>query len=67
MTLDEEIKELVSKATEDIMSQMRQRKATKKQIYTAIMKTLKSETKPKKKAKSIKAIRVPFYVSESSD
>ena len=60
MTVDEEIKELVSKATEDIMSQMRQRKATKKHIYTAIMKTLKSETKPKKKAKSIKAIRVPF-------
>lgn len=67
MALDEEIKILVNKATEDILSHMRQRKATKKQVYTAIMKTLKSETKPKKKEKSIRAIRVPFYVSESSD
>lgn len=55
---------LIEQATDNILSLLKSKKISKKKIHNAILNNIKKKTKKKK---SIKAIRVPLYISDSSE
>ena len=55
---------LIEQATDNILILLKSKKISKKKIHNAILNNIKKKTKKKK---SIKAIRVPLYISDSSE
>ena len=55
---------LIEQATDNILILLKSKKIPKKKIHNAILNNIKKKTKKKK---SIKAIRVPLYISDSSE
>lgn len=62
----DQLKEYLEEATNDILIKMKKKRISKKKVYSELCKMLKKKTQPSKKTKK-KIVRVPFYVSESSD
>lgn len=62
---DTYFKNLIETHSQLILNECKQNQISNKQIYNLILNRLKKKTVKKKK--SIRAIRVPLYISDSSE
>lgn len=58
---------LISRASKEIIEQLKDEKVTLKQIESTLEKRIYNKVKSKKRSKGHKLVRVATYISDSSD
>ena len=58
---------LISRASKNILDELKDEKISLRQIETYLEKKIYNRVKSKKKSKGNKLVRVPTYISDSSD